>query len=85
MNDKTLDDVTNARLFKLKERMMRWKFTVVYRPGKVNFFADFASRNPTSLQDPQPLTPEAGGLYHSEDKREHDRDLIASIATVFKK
>ena len=31
------------------------------------------------------MTPEAGGLYYSEDEGEHDRDLIASIATVFKK
>ena len=37
LNDKTLDDVANARLFKLKEKMMKWKFTVVYKPGKVNF------------------------------------------------
>ena len=82
MNDKTLDDVANARLFKLKEKMMRWKFTVVYKPGKVNFFADFASRNPASSQDP---AHEAGGLGHDTEADVQDQDLISSIATVFRK
>ena len=85
LNDKTLDDVANARLFKLKEKMMRWKFTVVYKPGKVNFFADFASRNPASSQDPELSVPEAGGLCDVAEEDVQDRALIATIATVFKK
>ena len=55
LNDKTLDDLANTRLFKLKEKTMPWKFTVIYRPGKGNFFGDVASRNPRYDQEDSKL------------------------------
>ena len=48
LGDKELEDISNARLFKLKERTLPWKFSVVYSAGKLNYFADGASRNPSS-------------------------------------
>ena len=51
LGDKELEDITNARLFKMKERTLPWQFTVVYRPGKLNYFADGTSRNPGSQTD----------------------------------
>ena len=32
LNDKSLEEITNARLLEMKEKMLKWKFTVVYRP-----------------------------------------------------
>ena len=50
--DATLDEISNRRLFKLKEKTSQWKFTVEHRPGKDNSFADATSRYPaTSCTD----------------------------------
>ena len=57
-------------------------FTVMYKPGKVNLFADYTLRNPASSEDP---AHEAGGLSHTTGEDVQDQDLIASIATVIRK
>ncbi len=45
--DTMLEGMSNSRLFKLKEKTLPWKFTVVHAPGKENKFADAASRFPS--------------------------------------
>ena len=49
--DRTLDEITNTRLFRLKQRALPWKFTVQYVPGKLNPFADATSRYPAEDTD----------------------------------
>merc|ERR1712030_86686 len=49
LGDRAMEDITNSRIFKLKERTLMWKFSIVYRPGKVNYFADCMSRNPVAV------------------------------------
>ena len=49
--DATLDEVSNRRLFNLKEKTFPWKFTVEHRPGKENSFADATSRHPATTTD----------------------------------
>ena len=49
--DRTLDEITNTRLFRLKQRALPWKFTVQYVPGKFNPFADATSRYPATETD----------------------------------
>ena len=44
--DRTLDEITNTRLFRLKQRTLPWYFSVAYLPGKTNTAADAASRHP---------------------------------------
>ena len=44
--DRTLDEITNTRLFRLKQRTLQWRFDIAYSPGKTNFAADATSRNP---------------------------------------
>ena len=44
--DRTLDEITNTRLFRLKQRTLQWQFNIAYSPGKTNFAADATSRNP---------------------------------------
>ena len=46
--DRTLDEITNTRLFRLKQRTLPWRFDIAYLPGKTNLAADATSRHPTS-------------------------------------
>ena len=51
LGDKAMEDITNSRIFKLKERTLPWKFSITYRPGKLNYFADCTSRNPVEMSE----------------------------------
>ena len=45
--DRTLDEITNSRLFRLKQRTLPWRFTIQHSPGKSNHAADATSRHPS--------------------------------------
>ncbi|KAK5915526.1 hypothetical protein CesoFtcFv8_001108 [Champsocephalus esox] len=45
--DRTLDEITNSRLFRLKQRTLPWRFDIVHLPGKSNYAADATSRHPS--------------------------------------
>ena len=45
--DRTLDEITNCRLFRLKQRTLPWRFTIQHSPGKSNHAADATSRHPS--------------------------------------
>lgn len=47
LGDRTLDEITNSRLFRLKQRTLPWRFNIVHRPGKLNYAADATSRHPS--------------------------------------
>ena len=44
--DRVLDEITNPRIFKLKQKTLQWKFTPTYVPGKKNQSANATSRYP---------------------------------------
>ena len=46
--DRTLDEIQNSRLFRLKQRTLPWHFQIMYMPGTSNLAADAASRHPSS-------------------------------------
>ena len=48
---KSLDQVPNVCLFRIKQRISMWKFEIVHCPGKTNFFADATSRNPVLAEE----------------------------------
>ena len=48
MGDRTLDEIPNSRLFRLKQRTLPWAFEIAHLPGKTNTAADATSRHPVS-------------------------------------
>ena len=51
LGQKSLDQVPNTRLFRIKQRISSWKFRITHCPGKANFFADASSRRPVQEED----------------------------------
>ena len=45
--ERTLDEITNSRLFRLKQRTLPWRFDINHLPGKTNHAADATSRHPS--------------------------------------
>ena len=44
--DRSLDEISNTRLFRLKQRTLPWRFIIQHLPLKTNLAADAASRYP---------------------------------------
>lgn len=51
LGDRTLDEISNTRLFRLKQRTLPWRFKIVHLPGKSNHAADATSRHPSRYED----------------------------------
>ena len=49
--DRTLNEIQNTRIFRLKQRTLPWLFQVHYMPGKTNLAADAASRYPSLINE----------------------------------
>ena len=49
--DCTLDEVANTRLFRLKQRILLWRFDIAHLPGVTNCAADATSRLPINAYD----------------------------------
>ena len=47
-DDRTLDEITNTRLFRLKQRILLWRFEIFHMPGLSNQAADATLRHPVS-------------------------------------
>ena len=47
LGDRTLDEIANTRLFRLKQRTLPWNYQIFHLPRKTNFAADAASRHPS--------------------------------------
>ena len=46
LGDRRLDEITNPRLLRLKQRTLMWRFQIEYQPGKDNSTSDALSRYP---------------------------------------
>ena len=55
VGDRSLEDVTNARLRNLKEKTLRYRFRMVHIPSVRHKAADAVSRNPTGTTKPDLL------------------------------
>ena len=47
LGEKELNQITNPRIFRLKQRTLPWCFDMAYLPGNTNSAADAVSRHPT--------------------------------------
>ena len=54
--DRTLDEIPNTRLFRLKQRTLPWYFRIEHLPGTTNLAADAASRYPAPDHEVSTLT-----------------------------
>ena len=56
LGDRTLDEISNTRIFRLKQRTLPWCFEIAHLPGQTNAAADATSRYPSaayeSFQEP---------------------------------
>ena len=68
--DRALDEITNSRLFSLKQRTLPWRFTVVHMPGKDNMFSDATSRNPVASDEEIPTAEILAGVMVVESEDE---------------
>ena len=48
LGDRTLDEIPNPRLFRIKQRTLPWIYQIYWMPGKCNSFSDAISRNPAT-------------------------------------
>ncbi|XP_057302761.1 uncharacterized protein K02A2.6-like [Hydractinia symbiolongicarpus] len=51
LGDRTLDEISNSRIFRLKQRTLPWCFNVAHLPGRTSGAADATSRYPSSAYD----------------------------------
>ena len=51
LGDRRLDEISNPRLFRIKQRTLMWKFKMRYQPGKTNHAADAISRHPNKYAE----------------------------------
>ena len=80
-SDRALDQITNSRLFSLKQRTLPWKFTVAYMSGKDNSFSDATSRNPVCSSDAEVSCSEILAGVMLMESGEDDADAAAVFSS----
>lgn len=53
LGNRSLDEITNTRLRNLKEKTLRYKFSIIHVPGAKHKAADAMSRHPSGSQNPE--------------------------------
>ena len=68
LGDRTLDEIHNTRLFRLKQRTLPWHFDIAHLPGRSNHAADATSRHPSPVTEQADMLTlsEASGAYTLE-------------------
>ena len=56
--DRTLDEISNTRLFRLKQKALPWFFRIEHMAGTTNCAADAMSRHPAASYDDEPTDEE---------------------------
>ena len=71
--DRSLDEIPNNRLRNLKEKTLRYRFTMIHVPGVKNRAADTVSRHPTGDDSPEKmhLTDDISSITSTPNVRHH--------------
>ncbi|UYV81614.1 hypothetical protein LAZ67_20001709 [Cordylochernes scorpioides] len=72
LNSKTLDEIENPRLLRLKEKLTPYLITAVWRPGKKHTVVDVLSRHPSPVPD----------VYDTDDHPDSDPAPLIAAAVV---
>ena len=51
LGDRTFDEISNTRIFLLKQRTLPWSFDIAHLPEKTNSAADATSRHPSPANE----------------------------------
>ena len=68
LNERSLDGIHNPRLLNLKEKTLRFRFTLVHVPGKLNTGSDAVSRYPVEKADTGINEKSQCGTVHLQDQ-----------------
>jgi hypothetical protein len=68
--DRTLDEISNTRLFRLKQRTLPWHFRIAHLPGNTNHAADATSRHPSPTTEVPTLGDHSETLIAAAISRE---------------
>ena len=80
LGGRTLDEIANTRLFRLKQRTLPWIFKIYWMPGKGNSFGDATSRHPVTSEA---MDDEIRGFAATVNLLlESDEDQFEGIAMV---
>ena len=81
LRDRTLDEISNTRLFNLKQDTLPWKFEIEWMEGKGNCFSDATSRNP--CHEHEISAAEAlSVLMETDDWESNHQSFIASSSDL---
>ena len=82
--DRTLDEIHNTRLFRLKQRTLPWHFHIEHLPGKTNLAADAASWYPALDTEvlKQTVADQSRVSYGSFDRQRNRRDYHNPLVTL---
>ena len=79
LGDKSLDEISNMRIFRLKQRPLMWQFKITHIPGCKIPASDAASRYPgKDLDKVTERTTESDHLCSSENLHTIDSHIIAT-------
>lgn len=84
--DRSLEDITNNRLRNLKEKTLRFKFTMTHIPGVKNKAADATSRHPAGSSNVQKMhlpddVASAEDCLNIPQLSDYHKDFLAGIRT----
>ena len=84
LGDRTLDEITNTRLFRLKQRTLPWRFSIVHMPGKSNHVADATSRHPSPrINDFSDEVSKSLRTSHDEAEVCHISAITEDVSAMF--
>ena len=73
LGDRSLADIPNPRLYRMKEKCPRCRFNIQYLPGKINDAPDCMSRKYGKAEDDQINLEEADMLLDVDEFRDNGR------------